>query len=163
MDKGGKLVLVLWGIMPSWKIHGSWELERTPLSCLHPNLTDPKASMFHGLAATAAEKTKSKFENTEVNWKKRGMHYPPLAVEMNGALGPTVQRFIKKIALVAKEVRGHNVSFFRHWWSMVLANAVHQSVAESFFMKRKAIFNEQPQIGLFTFSHWSGATRLSSV
>jgi hypothetical protein len=26
----------------------------------------------------------------------------------------------------------HDVSFFRHWWSMVLANTGHQAVAESF-------------------------------
>ena len=35
-----------------------------------------------------------------------------------------------------------------HWWSMVLANTVHQAVAEPFFMKSKAVLNVQSQIGL---------------
>ena len=88
------------------------------------------------------------------------MHFFPLAVEMNGALGPTMQRFIKKISLVTKEVRGHNVSFFCHWWSIILANTAHQAVAESFFMKSKAVLNVQSQIGL---PFHIGAGQLGSV
>ena len=131
------------------KLDNSWYMEiGADVTVVCPNLMDQRSTRFHGIAATVAEKSKRKFENTEANLRKRGMHFFPLAVEMNGALGPTMQRFIKKISLVAFEVRGHNISFSHHWWSMVLANTIHQAVAESFFMKSKAILNEQSQIGL---------------
>ena len=115
---------------------------------MSPNWTDLRSARFHGIDAKKAETSKRKKNNTEENLKKRGMHFFPLAVEMNGALGPTMQRFINKIALVAFEVRGHNFSCFLHYWSMMLANAVHQAAAGSFFMKSKAILNVQSQIGM---------------
>ena len=58
------------------------------VTVVSPNLMDQRSTRFHGIAATVAEKTKRKFENTEANLRKRGMHFFPLAVEMNGALGP---------------------------------------------------------------------------
>jgi hypothetical protein len=85
------------------------------VTVVSPNLSDQRSTRFHGIAAKKAEGVKRKFENTEANLRKRGMHFFLLAVEMNGALGPTMRRFIKKISLVAKEVRGHNCSFFTHW------------------------------------------------
>ena len=70
------------------KLDNSWYMEiGADVTVVSPNLMDPRSTRFHGIAATVAEKTKRKFENTETNLRKRGMHFFPLAVEMNGALG----------------------------------------------------------------------------
>ena len=67
------------------KLDNSWFMEiGADVTVVSPNLGDQRSTRFHGIAAKKAEGEKRKFDNTEANLRIRGMHFFPLAVEMDG-------------------------------------------------------------------------------
>ena len=80
----------------------------------------------------------------------------------NGATDKTMQLFFKQISKVAKLRRGSDSAYFRHWWTMVAANTLHHTVADTMLKKSRIILSSQTQVGM-PFKVESGAFRDISV
>ena len=100
-----------------------------------------------GVAANAAEKEKRNVDDTEKKLRRNGVNYFPLAVESNGALGPSLTAFLRKFAAVGKRNRGHDEAKFIRQWTFVISNTVLKSVAASAITKMQQS-NQGTQVGM---------------
>jgi hypothetical protein len=100
-----------------------------------------------GLAACAAEKEKRNTDDTEKKLRRNGVNYFPLAIESNGALGPSLTAFLRKFAAVGKRNRGHDEAKFIRQWAFVISNTVLKSVAASAITKMHQA-NQKTQVGM---------------
>jgi hypothetical protein len=69
------------------------------------------------VAAHAAEKEKRNADDTEKKPRRNGVNYFPLAIEPNGALGPSLTAFPRKFVAVGKRNRGHDEAKFMRQWA----------------------------------------------
>ena len=99
------------------------------------------------MAANAAEKEKRNVDDTEKKLRRNGVNYFPLAVESNGALGPSLTAFLRKFAAVGKRNRGHDEAKFIRQWTFVISNTVLKSVAASAITKMQQS-NQRTQVGM---------------
>ena len=100
-----------------------------------------------GVAAFAAEKEKRNTDDTEKKLRRNGVNYFPLAIESNGALGPSLTAFLRKFAAVGKRNRGHDEDKFIRQWTFVISNTVLKSVAASALTKMHQA-NQKTQVGM---------------
>ena len=84
-----------------------------------------------GTRAHSHCRKKRKCRRTEETLKTRGMKYFPAVVETNGVPSKSCATLIKQIASVAKDQRGHNETYFRLYWTRMIANTVTKAVARA--------------------------------
>ena len=82
-----------------------------------------------GAAARRKQRWKWLKEGRGETLRLLGYEFVPLIVERGGALSESVKKFITNVSDVAYSRKMHDKSFFVHYWTVILANAVFQDLA----------------------------------
>jgi hypothetical protein len=113
-----------------------------------PVYNSGQSERFVGSANHAYAKKKRSYRNTERNLNERGMTYFPAIVETNGVPSKSIAILIKKVATIANDQRGHDVSFFMRYWTKMWANTVTKAVARAVLSKCRLILSQSSAAGM---------------